>query len=281
MIADSTEPKPLDQLKGEAQHAEAVTAAQAQTGAAPAVVPRPVRRYRALLFQGYVVAATIAFGVLFFVARTVPYLAFDLNLTHWLQSFHPYWFDALMRFITGFGNTPIAEVLSGLIILFVFVTGLRWEAVMLVFAEVGVGALGALVKVIVQRPRPNAALVNVFAPINDYSFPSGHVLFFTAFLGFLFFMLYTLVPHSTRRTLGLTLFGALIALVGVSRVYLGEHWPSDVVGAYVLGSLWLTLTIFLYRWGKPRFFVNQPLAPAGPKSDSAPPAPAKLKGNNI
>lgn len=270
-MADSTNHKPLDQLKVEAQHAEAVTTAQAQAGAASAIVPRPVRRYRALLFQGYVVTATVAFGVLFVYARTVAYFAFDLNLTHWLQGFHPYWFDALMRFVTVLGDGPLAEILSGLIIFFVFVIGLRWEAVMLIFAEVGVGALGALVKVIVQRPRPTAALVNMFAPINDYSFPSGHVLLFTAFLGFLFFMLYTLVPHSTRRALGLTLFGVLIPLVGVSRVYLGEHWPSDVVGAYLLGSLWLTLTIYMYGWGKPRFFVNQPLAPAaGAKSDAAP-----------
>jgi membrane-associated phospholipid phosphatase len=261
MMGDSTTNKPLGQLKAQAQQAEAVTAVQAQEGVAPAIVPRPVRRYRALLFQGYVIGATIAFGVLFFYARTVAYLAFDLNLTHWVQGFHPYWFDAPMRFITGLGYSPLAEILSGLIILLVFVLGLRWEAVMLTFAEVGVGALGALVKVIVQRPRPSAALVKVFAPINDYSFPSGHVLLFTAFLGFLFFMLYTLVPHSTRRTLGLALFGALIALVGVSRVYLGQHWPSDVLGAYLLGSLWLALMIYLYRWGKPRFFVNQPQAP--------------------
>lgn len=270
-MADSTNQKPLDQLKGEAQHAEAVTAAQAQAGDAPTIVPRPVRRYRGLLFQGYVVAATIAFGVLFVYARTVAYFAFDLNLTHWLQGFHPFWFDALMRFVTGLGNSPLAEILSGLIILLVFVIGLRWEAVVFSFAAAGVGALGALIKLIVHRPRPGATLVHVFAQLNDSSFPSGHVLLFTAFLGFLFFLIYTLVPHSTRRTLGLALFGALIALVGVSRVYLGAHWPSDVLGAYVLGSLWLTSTIYLYGWGKPRFFVNQPLAPAaGAKSDAAP-----------
>lgn len=271
-MADSTNPKPLEQLKVQAQHAEAVTAVQAQAGAAPAIVPRPVRRYRALLFQGYVVAATIAFGVLFIYARTIAYFAFDVTVEHWVQSFNPYWFDALMRFVSAVGFSPQAEILTGLIILFLIAIGLRWEALMLTFAEVGVSSLGALVKVIVQRPRPTSALVNVFAPISDYSFPSGHVLLFTAFLGFLFFLLYTLVPHSTRRTLGLALFGALIALVGVSRVYLGEHWPSDVVGAYLLGSLWLTLTIYLYGWGKPRFFVNQPLAPAaaGAKSDATP-----------
>ena len=93
-MADLTTPKPLDQLKGEAQHAEAVIAVQGQAGAAPAVVPRPVRRYRALLFQGYVVAATLAFGVLFIYARTIAYFSFDLTVARWVQSFNPYWFDA-------------------------------------------------------------------------------------------------------------------------------------------------------------------------------------------
>ena len=122
--------------------------------------------------------------------------------------------------------------------------------------RVGVGLLGSLVKEVVQRQRPTPALVNVFSPLSDYSFPSGHVLFFTAFLGFLFFLLYTLTPHSTLRTLGLVIMGALIGLVGVSRVYLGQHWPSDVLGAYLMGSVWLALMIYLYRWGKPRFFVH-------------------------
>lgn len=271
MMADSTTNKPLDQLKAKAQHDEAVTAAKVEAGVAPAIVSRPIRSYRALLFQGYVVAATIGFGVLFFYARTLPYFAFDVPIAQWVQSFNPAWFDALMRFVSGLGFSPLVDILCGLIILFVLVIGLRWEAVMLTFAAVGAGTLGGLVKLIVQRPRPGATLVNVFAQLNDSSFPSGHVLLYTAFLGFLFFMLYTLVRHSKGRTLGLSLFGALIALVGVSRVYLGAHWPSDVLGAYLLGSLWLTLTIYLYRWGKPRFFVNQPLAPAaGAKSNATP-----------
>jgi undecaprenyl-diphosphatase len=48
--------------------------------------------------------------------------------------------------------------------------------------------------------------------------------------------------------------------MGPSRIYLGQHWFSDVMGAYVLGSLWLLLSIRVYRWGKPRFFRDQPVA---------------------
>src|SRR5262249_9914440 len=90
---------------------------------------------------------------------------------------------------------------------------------------------------------------------------SGHVLLFTVFFGFLLFLIYTLEVRSWFRATALWLLGALILLVGLSRVYLGHHWPSDVIGAYLLGSLWLTVVIYLYRKGKRRFFVHQPLAP--------------------
>src|SRR5512142_573490 len=98
-MADPTAGKPLDPMKAKAQQGEAVMAAKAAAGVAPAIVPRPVRRYRAVLFQGYVVAATIGFGVLFFYARTLPYFAFDVPVAQWVQSFKPAWFDALMRFV--------------------------------------------------------------------------------------------------------------------------------------------------------------------------------------
>ncbi len=54
--------------------------------------------------------------------------------------------------------------------------------------------------------------------------------------------------------------GLLIALIGLARVYSGEHWFSDVVGGYLFGSIWLVLTIRFYDWGKSRFLVNQPTA---------------------
>ena len=60
----------------------------------------------------------------------------------------------------------------------------------------------------------------------------------------------------------MVVFGLLVLLIGVSRIYVGEHWASDVLGAYLLGSLTLVGILQLYRWGKPRFFVHQPIAKA-------------------
>jgi membrane-associated phospholipid phosphatase len=108
--------------------------------------------------------------------------------------------------------------------------------------------------------------VHVFDTLGSYSFPSGHVMFYTGFFGFIWFLAFTLLKISWKRTLLLVIFGSLVLTIGVSRIYLGEHWASDVVGAYLLGSLVLIGVIQFYRWGKTRFFIHQPVA-AGSKQD--------------
>jgi undecaprenyl-diphosphatase len=68
-----------------------------------------------------------------------------------------------------------------------------------------------------------------------------------ALYGFLFYLVFTLMRPSPLRSALLMPLGALIGLVGLSRVYLGAHWASDVFGGYCLGFFWLALTIYLYR----------------------------------
>jgi membrane-associated phospholipid phosphatase len=47
----------------------------------------------------------------------------------------------------------------------------------------------------------------------------------------------------------------MVALIGVSRIYEGQHWASDVLAAYLLGGVWLAMSVYVYRRGKPRWFV--------------------------
>jgi undecaprenyl-diphosphatase len=87
-------------------------------------------------------------------------------------------------------------------------------------------------------------------------------MYYTGFFGFIVFLAYTLLKPSLKRTFLLVVFGLLVLLIGISRIYVGQHWASDVVGAYLLGGLILVAIIQLYRWGKPRFFLRQPVAKA-------------------
>lgn len=251
------------ELQHKARHAEALREALAPD--AP-IVTRPVRRYRARMFQLYIVLASAGFAVLFIYARHMAYFSFDLHFARWVQHWQSFELDVTMIAVSQLGFTPMAPIFVVSTIVFLFLIGLRWEGIMLLVTSAGVGVFSTGLKLIVQRQRPTPDLVNIFSELNDHSFPSGHVLLFTAFLGFLLFLTHTLAQRTWMRRCGIGCLALLISMVGLSRIYLGHHWPSDVIGAYLLGSLWLTLTIYLYRKGKPHFFVRQPLAPEKPEA---------------
>ena len=237
----------------------------AQQGARAESEPAPVRRYRALLFQGTLIIVATAFAALTILVKTTPFFAVDLQITKTLQLINFPAFAALMRAVSWPGYSPQSMIIAALIIVLIYAFGLHWETVMAVAAAVFSTSVNLLAKDLVQRPRPTPDMASVYATLTSYSFPSGHVMYYFGFFGFIWFLSFTLLKPSIKRSLILVFFGALIVLIGVSRIYLGEHWASDVLGAYLLSSLTLVAIILVYRWGKPRFFVHQPVAPAESK----------------
>jgi membrane-associated phospholipid phosphatase len=227
--------------------------------------PAPVRRYRALLFQGLLVVFAGGFAVLTFLVKTTPSFAIDLQVTKAIQMINFPGFAWFMSLISWPGFGPQSMIITALTILMIYGLGLHWEALMALFAAVFSTGINLLAKNLVQRPRPLASMVNVFTRLNDYSFPSGHVMFYIGFLGFVGFLAFSLLKPSFTRSLLIMLFGGPVIFIGASRIYLGAHWASDVLAAYLLGSLTLIVTIQIYLWGKTRFFVHQPVAAAEPQ----------------
>jgi membrane-associated phospholipid phosphatase len=243
--------QPIEKIQAAAHQAARVESA-----------PAHVRRYRTVLFQVVLLIAASAFALLTFLVKTVPSFAIDLQITRALQSIRFSPFALLMSVVSWPGFSPQSTISTVLIVLLIYLFGLHWEAVVALIAAVFSTAISILLKDLIQRPRPTAALVNVFAILKDYSFPSGHVMYYVGFFGFIGFLAFSLLKPSLKRTL---LLGFLVALVGASRIYLGQHWASDVLGAYLLGSLTLVAIIQFYRWGKTRFFVRQPVAAEKPR----------------
>lgn len=244
--------------------------AQEATKAATTSAPR--RRYRTLLFQGTLIAMTSAFAFLMVLAKSTPFFPIDLQITRGIQLISNPAFATLMSIISWPGYPPQSFIIPAFLVALMWGLGLRWEAVASLVAAISSSGIDVLVKDYIRRPRPAADLVHVFRILNSYSFPSGHVMFYVVFFGFLFFLAFALLKPSPVRSVLLLFFAFMILTIGVSRIYLGQHWASDVLGAYLLGSLTLVANIAFYRWGKARFFVarTQPVnsEEAGARHDS-------------
>lgn len=234
---------PLDALRRELDEARRA----ARREAAEELASRPLRTRRAFFFQLYAAVAVLAFAALAYLAVLTPYSSLDLRLTQALQALDHPLLARFMRLVSWPGFPPQLFLVILLPILLLFYLGLRREARVTALAAVFTQLLNTLIKLAVARPRPEAGLVEVQELLSGYSFPSGHVMFYSAYFGFLFFLGYTLLRPSWMRAALLALCAALVLFVGPSRIYLGQHWASDVLGAYLLGSLCLAGAVRLYR----------------------------------
>jgi undecaprenyl-diphosphatase len=194
--------------------------------------------------------ALCAFAVLALLAHWHAYFSWDLAIASSLQRVH--WLFGPMRLISIFGDgwVPVALTLGTAVAFLSFRKPV--EAAGVVFSAGSSAALNLLIKEIVGRTRPSDTLVSVFRQLPEKSFPSGHVTFYVCYFGFLYFLSRaSFRPGSPARQVAVLLL-VPVALVGLSRVVLGEHWPSDVLGGYLWSGVWLAFSIAVYRRWKER-----------------------------
>ncbi len=188
----------------------------------------------------------VFFVVLAFFAAFFDRFPADERIAHEVQSIDVPAFGGFLDFVNLLG---ITWVYAGLVIVlaFAFVAGRTWAAgvlVLLTFVPLG---LNNLLKGWVERPRPSPDLVAVHEHASGFSFPSGHAVGTTALFGLLFFLIPSVVPwRALRWTLQA---GCLLMVVaaGPARIYVGAHWPSDVLGGYLLALLFLAPALMIYR----------------------------------
>lgn len=141
----------------------------------------------------------------------------------------------IMKFITNLGGAYVL-ITIGLICL-LLIKDKKIGVVInlnLIFSTI----LNLIIKNIVQRPRPEGyRLISEFG----YSFPSGHSMVSTAFYGFIIYLIWKKVKNKKLKYISCTLLGILIILIGFSRIYLGVHYASDVIGGFALSIAYLVL----------------------------------------
>lgn len=171
------------------------------------------------------------------IARYTQFFPGDKTITRNLQSYRNPWLRRFMTGISEIGFPKIGAPLTFGIAGIFWALRFRLEAIFVLLASSS-NLLNWIVKRLIKRPRPTSELVTVARVINEPSFPSGHVMHYVNFFGLLNYLLATNWRSGRLRNFLLTISTALIVLVGPSRVYLGAHWPSDVMAGYVYGGLW-------------------------------------------
>jgi undecaprenyl-diphosphatase len=177
-----------------------------------------------------------------------PILPIDVLITQQFQDNPAPWLHYTMVAVSFIGD--VVPLFIGLIVLaatLFWIVDLRLEAVLVVALSATSAILNVLIKSIVARPRPTSDLVDVMHTVSGMSFPSGHVMSYIAFWGLIFS--FTIILFKGRhwwRTTLLIVSGLFVVLIGPSRIYLGAHWASDVLGAYLIGGVLLGIALWIY-----------------------------------
>ncbi len=158
----------------------------------------------------------------------------------------PFWLEAIMRDLTALGGYTVLSLLTLLAITYLMMKGKRASAVLVGVAVVGGTVLSNLLKIGFDRPRPD--IVAHLVDVHSLSFPSGHAMLSAA----TYLTLGALLARSERGIVMRSYFiGVAIALtlmIGASRVYLGVHYPTDVLAGWCAGSAWAFVCWWVARW---------------------------------
>jgi undecaprenyl-diphosphatase len=190
----------------------------------------------------------LGFWVLAILVNLQYTVYIDNHIIAYILSYESPGMTGLMKFFTWIGSGGMETVLIiALILIFYFLFDHRRELILLVQVMVGSELLNVLLKLLFHRERPNT---HRLIDITGYSFPSGHSMGAFTFYGVLCFLFWRHLPFITGKLLVLCFSCAMILAIGISRIYLGVHYPTDVLGGYLASGAWLFLSIWVYMRNK-------------------------------
>lgn len=190
----------------------------------------------------------IVLGMLLLSAIVIifPLSFIDIEFSEEVQEVHNPLLDFLMKAISWFGQMWVSAMMVSISTILLFFFKLKKEAIYC-FLTLGVGLISYIVKISVNRPRPGSDLVRIIEHAKFQGFPSGHVAFYIVFFGLMaFFFYHKRWLKKPFRILIICICLGLIFAIPVSRIYLGAHWFTDVLGGFLVGCFYLTLLMYFY-----------------------------------
>jgi undecaprenyl-diphosphatase len=172
---------------------------------------------------------------------------FDEAVLLWIQGHSPEWFYGPMLFVTALGYYWVVLPLSGLATYAFYRAGFKVSAALLLTSVAGGLVLTTVLKSVFQRARPELVDSGYSASLYS-SFPSAHATVAVGFYGTLALLVAWRLKGFWRWTV-VTVGIALVLLIGFSRLYLGVHYPTDIIAGYLAAPLWVgTIGICYFLW---------------------------------
>lgn len=188
-------------------------------------------------------------GVFIIIASTYESAFFvyvDAAVSKYIQSFRNDMFTAFFILVSDIGSIRLYAPLACLLALY-FLIRKRWLVTVLLFVSLyGSRYLNFALKSWFERARPD---IHTLVTATGYSFPSGHTMNAIAFIGFIAYL--TITEHRLElrhKAIIITAASLLIFSVALSRVYLGVHYPSDILAGCAAGGAWLILCILFHQF---------------------------------
>jgi undecaprenyl-diphosphatase len=182
------------------------------------------------------IAGTWAFAELADHVRAGSTLGFDDAVLRWLGAHRVPSLDAVMLEITSLGTTSVITMVVGVAALFLWLNKHKHSAILLLVATFGGVILNNLLKLGFGRPRPD--VIPWATTATFYSFPSGHAMSATIVYSTVAYLAARLQRTHAARLSVMLVAGVVIFLICLSRLYLGVHYPSDVVAGVIIGLAW-------------------------------------------
>ena len=191
--------------------------------------------------------AVVGFAILAVVASEQAYTELDLRIARWVQGLHIPGLEMASTLASFVTNAYMAFALWIVAMTLLTLKGRPVEAIA-IFLISALWVSNQFIGAIIDRPSPSPEILGVveFSRETSGSFPSGHVAGAVAFYGLLTFLTFSNVRSGSLRWIVPALAVTIVGLSSISRIYVGAHWPSDVLGSYVLSLIGIAGIAWVY-----------------------------------
>jgi undecaprenyl-diphosphatase len=174
-------------------------------------------------------------------------IGIDISILHWIHSTASPVLDSIFLFITTMGNVEYILPITVVLILFLLYKKQRLNALIVTFGMGGAAAANFVLKLLFHRDRP--AFWHSLITETGYSFPSGHAMLSSA----LILCVIAIVWNTKWRIFAIVAGTIVIGLIGYSRLYMGVHYPTDIIAGWSVSAAWIAVVLIVTKVAAGRY----------------------------